>query len=63
MPAIRPEAAATTEELIDAAGNANHQASHARAERTLVFCLNQQVQVIGLHRVVHNVKARGIALV
>jgi hypothetical protein len=43
MPAIRPEAAATKEDLIDAAGNADNQASHARAEHVLVFRLDEQV--------------------
>src|SRR4051812_45126855 len=63
MPAICPEAAATNQDLIEAAGNADCQAPHARAERALVFCFDQQMQVIGLHRVVHYAKTGRGALV
>ncbi len=56
--AIAPHGAASAEQAIDRTRDANGEASHAAREGACARCLDDQVNVIGLHGVVHHAEVR-----
>ena len=62
VPAIRPEATDTKQEAIHAPGNADHESSHCGGKGLLVFRFHDQVEMVLLHRIVSETKARGVRL-
>ena len=62
VPAIGPERAAATEEIVDVAGNSDGNAAHAGGQGSLVARFDDQVDVIPLHGEVEDPKACRVAL-
>jgi hypothetical protein len=56
--AVRPESAAAAERTIDAERTADREAAHAATQRSGVACLGDEMQVVALHREVHDAKVR-----
>jgi hypothetical protein len=62
MPAISPKPPAPKQQAVHPPGYAHHQAAHPGAQRLLVRGLDNQVHVIGLHRVVNDPKRIAVAV-
>jgi len=63
VPSVGPETASSKDEAVHPPRDPDRQPSHSSGERVLVGGLDEQMQMIRLHREVHDAKDRLVALV
>ena len=63
MPSVGPEAASTKDEAVHPPRDSHRQTSHSGGESAPVARFDQQMQMIGLHRKLHDSKRATVALI